>query len=407
MLKSKNFLDDTRVKIAAIAAILTAAVIMWFIAARNSNSYNFTYMFTMGASYLLLTTIPLVWLTPLSRWAFANQCRAIGLMNRSGRTPKLRYIEPYVENPRVSILHIATHGISLDQFDAKRAELEAAINCSAVKMEYGKDKRVLLLYVLPGGARLPNCLMWSDGLLPSKETVFLLGKSLLGDVVIDIDDMPHILIGGATGSGKTILMRLLLLQAQLKGMTVHIADLKGGADYHDFRGKHCTIATSAEDTLYTLNALVEELERRKELFAKVGCAKISEYNRLAATPIQRTIFACDEIAELLSKSKLSKKQNEVATEIEDALSKLACQGRAFGISLFLATQRPDANILNGQIKNNITCRICGIADNVLSQIILDNTDAATLIPKDSHGRFLLHDGTVFQGYLLPKEDEKK
>ena len=71
---------------------------------------------------------------------------------------------------------------------------------------------------------------------------------------------------------------------------------------------------------------------------------------------------------------------------------------AFGIHLILTTQRPDANILSGQIKNNVNCRICGRADTVLSQIILDSTAAAEQIPKDARGRFILHDGTVFQAY---------
>ena len=77
---------------------------------------------------------------------------------------------------------------------------------------------------------------------------------------------------------------------------------------------------------------------------------------------------------------------------------IARQGRAFGIHLILATQRPDANIIPGQIKNNIDFRVCGRADNVLSQIVLDNTDANSKIPKDSQGRFLTNSNTVFQAY---------
>ena len=77
---------------------------------------------------------------------------------------------------------------------------------------------------------------------------------------------------------------------------------------------------------------------------------------------------------------------------------IARQGRAFGIHLILATQRPDSTILNGQIKNNINYRICGRADNVLSMIILDKTDAADQIPEDAQGRFILQDGTIFQAY---------
>ena len=101
---------------------------------------------------------------------------------------------------------------------------------------------------------------------------------------------------------------------------------------------------------------------------------------------------------MLDKTGLSIDQKEVVRKIESKLSMIARQGRAFGIHLILATQRPDANILSGQIKNNVNCRICGRADTILSQITLDSTAAAEQIPKDARGRFLLHDGTLFQAY---------
>ena len=91
-------------------------------------------------------------------------------------------------------------------------------------------------------------------------------------------------------------------------------------------------------------------------------------------------------------------------KIESKLSMIARQGRAFGIHMILATQRPDASILPGQIKNNIDCRICGRADNVLSQIILDNTDAADQISKDARGRFMMQDGTMFQAYWFDEQE---
>ena len=71
--------------------------------------------------------------------------------------------------------------------------------------------------------------------------------------------------------------------------------------------------------------------------------------------------------------------------------------------MILATQRPDANILPGQIKNNLDFRVCGRADTTLSQIILDNSSAADQIPKDARGRFITGDGTVFQDYLFDQE----
>lgn len=83
---------------------------------------------------------------------------------------------------------------------------------------------------------------------------------------------------------------------------------------------------------------------------------------------------------------------------------IARQGRAFGIHLILATQRPDANLIPGQIRTNLGCRICGRADSILSQIILDSTAAADQISKEARGRFLLHDGTVFQGYWFDERE---
>jgi len=115
------------------------------------------------------------------------------------------------------------------------------------------------------------------------------------------------------------------------------------------------------------------------------------------------IFACDEVAEVLDKTGRSKEDKDLIGQIESKLSVIARQGRAFGIHLLLATQRPDATILAGQIRNNIDCRVCGRADSVLSQIILDNTDAAEQIPKDAQGRFINGDGVVFQGYLFDED----
>lgn len=193
------------------------------------------------------------------------------------------------------------------------------------------------------------------------------------------------------------------MQSIKKDAEVYIADFKGGVDFAPIWHEKCTFITQEAALLDTLVAIVQELENRKRLLKDYGCANISEYNRTNNTSLKRILFACDEVAELLDKTGLSKEQKELISKIEQHLSTIARQGRAFGIHLILATQRPDANILSGQIKNNLDYRICGRADNVLSQIILDNTDAADKIQKDSQGLFLNHEGTIFRGYLF---DEK-
>ena len=114
----------------------------------------------------------------------------------------------------------------------------------------------------------------------------------------------------------------------------------------------------------------------------------------------RHVYACDEVAEVLDKTGADSERKKLLSQIESRLSTIARQGRAFGIHLILATQRPDATIIPGQIRNNMDFRVCGRADSVLSQIILDNTSAAEQIPKDARGRFITGDGIVFQGYLF-------
>lgn len=185
---------------------------------------------------------------------------------------------------------------------------------------------------------------------------------------------------------------------------VHIACFKGGIDFFTAWHKQCGIIIDERALLDKLSLLVDELERRKVLLKQADCPNIDTYNRKIGAQLPRMIFACDEVAEVLDKTGLDKQSKELITRIEGKLSTIARQGRAFGIHLILATQRLDANIICGQVKNNIDFRVCGRADNVLSQIILDSADAADKIPKDAQGRFLTNDGTVFQAFWF---DEHK
>ena len=142
------------------------------------------------------------------------------------------------------------------------------------------------------------------------------------------------------------------------------------------------------------------MEERKRLFNAVDAANITEYREKAGDYMQRIVFACDEVAELLDRTGADKERKELLAQIEARLALIARQGRAFGIHLILATQRPDANILPGQIKNNMNVRICGRADTTLSTIIIGDGRAAEQIPHDAQGRFLMEDGTVFQAYYF-------
>ena len=103
---------------------------------------------------------------------------------------------------------------------------------------------------------------------------------------------------------------------------------------------------------------------------------------------------------LLSAGMIDKDQKAIINQIEANFSTIARLGRAFGIHLIFATQRPDADILKGQIKNNIGYRICGRADKVLSQIILDNSEASDKISPNDQGMFLMNTGVLFKAYYV-------
>lgn len=351
-----------------------------------------------SAAYLAALVILDRNLSPvLVRWNF----RKIGLLNHVGEIPYLvkREDNPSVENGM--ILEFQNRGIPVEKWLDEREKIECALNIFITKIVPGKNRRRVIIEAVPADMGLPDMAYWRpDYLNGLGDFTLALGQGLTGLVTVNLAVTPHVLIGGSTGSGKSILLKLLLMQAIKKDASVYIADFKGGVDYPGVWKKESHLICDEVKLRDTLKELVGEMETRKEILRNAECANIKEYNERIRPIFRRIIIACDEVAELLDKTGLSKEGKEKIDEITGYMATIARQGRAFGLHLILATQRPDATILPGQIKNNIDCRICGRADNVLSMIILDNADAADQIPKDAQGRFLMNDGTVFQGFIF-------
>lgn len=339
-------------------------------------------------------------LYPFGRRAAKDQLQCIGLINHAGMPPDLLRKRRDKDNPRVTVWEFRNQSIPLQEWDKKRLAIETALGITIVKLTYAKGKSRVLVYAVPAGDDLPEKLEWKDSCLSPDSFVLTLGKSYTGPVTVNLTHIPHILLGGSTGSGKSVLLKLLLMQSLRKGAEVYIADFKGGVDFPQVWHEKCQMCFTEEDLLYTLDQLAAVLEYRKSVFKALGCPNIDAYNETTVQPLPRLIFACDEVAEILDKTGADNERKKLLAQIENKLSTIARQGRAFGIHLILATQRPDATIIPGQIRNNMDFRVCGRADSVLSQIILDNTSAAEQIPKDARGRFITGDGTVFQGYLF-------
>ena len=342
--------------------------------------------------------------TPQGSKAAKEGLQKVGLVNHSGEAPSLITKRQDGNNPRLTIWEFDPCGIPLGEWEDKRARIETALDITIAKMTWAEGRKLIRVYAVPAKSDFPALIPWNDKYLSPESFVLVLGESLTGAVTVNLTNIPHILLGGSTGSGKSVLLKLLLMQSLLKGAEVYIADFKGGVDFPEVWYNKCRMCFTEKDLLYTLGQLVTVLEYRKGRLAETGCKDLDTYNEVTGESLPRIVFACDEVAEMLDKTGRSKESKEVLAQIENKLATLSRLGRAFGIHLILATQRPDANILPGQIKNNLDFRVCGRADNILSQIILDNTSAADQIPKDARGRFITGDGTVFQAYLL---DEKQ
>lgn len=339
-------------------------------------------------------------LYPFGRRAAKDQLQCIGLINHAGMPPDLLRKRRDKDNPRVTVWEFRNQSIPLQEWEKKRPAIETALGITIVKLAYAKGKSRVLVYAVSAGDDLPDVLKWKDSYLSPDSFVLVLGESYTGPVTVNIAHIPHILLGGSTGSGKSVLLKLLLMQAHHKGAEVYIADFKGGVDFPKVWHEKCRMCFTEADLLITLNQLVAVLEYRKGRLAETGCPDLDAYNEATGDNLPRLVFACDEVAEVLDKTGADAERKKLLAQIESKLATIARLGRAFGIHLILATQRPDATIIPGQIKNNLDFRVCGRAESVLSSIILDNSSAAEQIPKDARGRFITGGGTVFQGFLF-------
>ncbi len=385
---------------------LTACLIFWkyrYLIWKPEGLFLNLKMFIISALILVIissvtfVTIFLIGM-PFGASSISNNLHRIDFVNSVGEAPLLLSKSIDKNNSKIITLEFKTFGIPLSEWADNQDRIESALNIHIDEMREGDDCRVVIIRCVDGENRLSDYIEWSENLLSDENFEIVLGEGYSGRVSVNIAKIPHMLIGGSTGSGKSVLLKLVLMQCVKKGAKVYIADFKGGVDFPPIWHTKCSLLTD-EKTLYkVLVNITDELQNRKQILRTAGVANIDEYNRNAEKKLYRIVFACDEIAEVLDKTGLSKQQKDEILKIESELSIIARQGRAFGIHLVLATQRPDAAILNGQIRNNIDTRICGRADNVLSQIILDNTDASDKIAKSSQGRFLTNSGKIFQAY---------
>ena len=295
--------------------------------------------------------------------------------------------------------------IPLPDWKAARSRLETALDCNILKMEYGNSKKLVHLTVLPAEYKIPDKINWDDSYCSDKDGIITVGQSALDNISFNLNRVPHVLVAGETGSGKSVILRCILWQMILQGCKVFMIDFKGGVEFGKQYEHYGEVITERERALAVLDMLVEENTRRLKLFRDLEVKNLSEYNKKTHQNLCRIGVFSDEIAEMLDKKGVSKENKQIYEQLEAKLSTLARLSRATGINLFLGVQRPDATVLTGQIKNNVPVRISGrFADKAASEIVLGNTDAVDL--PDIKGRFLYKVGNEtieFQSFYFDDE----
>lgn len=292
--------------------------------------------------------------------------------------------------------------IPLSEWKKCKEYLESAFDCNILRIDTASSKNLITLTTVPANCVIPKFIRWKDEYRSAHPGVVVLGVSSLSKVTFDLNRTPHVLFAGETGSGKSVLLRNCLWQMIHQTSRVIMMDFKGGVEFGKQYERYGEVITDKERALEVLDILLIENAARLKLFRDLEVKNLPEYNKKTRQNLCRICLFCDEVAEMLDKKGASKNEKILLEKIEGRISSLARLSRATGINLFFGIQRPDANVLTGQIKNNIPVRVSGrFPDKAASEIVLGTTDATDL--PDIKGRFLFKLGnelTEFQSYFF-------
>lgn len=211
-----------------------------------------------------------------------------------------------------------------------------------------------------------------------------LGQDIEGNVITcDLSAMPHLLIAGATGSGKSVMINdmitSLLMRNRPEAVKLMLIDPKMVelSAYNDVPHLLTPVVTDSRKAANALNKAVKEMERRYNLFAQTGVHKMQEYNQKVAQdpslgePLPYIVIVVDELADLMMVA---------GNEVESAIIRLAQMARAAGMHMIIATQRPSVDVITGLIKANIPSRIAfAVSSSIDARTILDTSGAEKLL----------------------------
>ena len=223
-----------------------------------------------------------------------------------------------------------------------------------------------------------------------------IGKDVEGtSIITDLAKMPHLLIGGTTGSGKSVSINAMIMSILMRATPAEVRFIMIDpkrvefTPYNGIPHLYVPVVTEAKEAASALAWGVAEMERRLKVFSKVGARNIGQYNAKVHAALENAEAADEPVPEELATQlpyiviiidELADLMMNVGKEVEFSISRIAQLARAAGIHLLVATQRPSTNVVTGLIKANITNRIAfNVASGIDSRVVLDTPGAENLI----------------------------
>ncbi|MDP3771060.1 MAG: DNA translocase FtsK 4TM domain-containing protein, partial [bacterium] len=275
-------------------------------------------------------------------------------------------------------------GVKLSRITALASDLALALAAHPIRIEAPIPGKSLVGIEVPNQkvavVRLREAFESEAFRKRTSNLAIALGKDVAGNVwTADIDRMPHLLVAGATGSGKSVMLNTiivsLLYQNGPDDLRLLLVDPKR-VEFPIYNGiPHLLtpVVTDVKKTVHALKWALAEMDRRFEILAGARKRDIAAYNSTVKSDerIPYLVIIIDELADLMATA---------AVEVEAAIIRLAQMARAVGIHLIVATQRPSVDVITGLIKANITSRIAfAVASSIDSRTILDQVGAERLL----------------------------